>query len=271
MNNEAIEIKCLLEALLEKSGHDFRDYSKAHLTRRLRHVQTLSGADSISHMIHRLLYDQAFLDVLLHQLSINVTEMFRDPAFYLAVRQQVAPLLATWPHVKVWHAGCASGEEAYSMAIVLREAGLYPRCQIYATDFSPSILQEARQGIYPVERIKNYTENYLKAGGTESFCDYYTSKYDYAMIDSAVKKNIVFAEHNLAIDQVFSEVNLVVCRNVMIYFSRTLQIRVLKLFHESLCPGGILCLGNKESMAAECRHLFQALDEKQRIYRRVYQ
>lgn len=270
MNNEAIEIKCLLEALFEKSGHDFRDYSTAHLTRRLRHVQTLSGAESITHMIHRLLYDPAFLDLLLHQLSINVTEMFRDPAFYRAVRHKVVPLLATWPHIKVWHAGCASGEEAYSMAIVLREAGLYPRCQIYATDFSPSVLNEARQGIYPVDRIKAYTENYLKAGGTESFSDYYTSKYDYAMMDNGIKANIVFAEHNLAIDTVFSEVNLVVCRNVMIYFSRALQLRVLKLFHESLCPGGILCLGSKETVAAECRPLFEPLDEEQRIYRRIY-
>jgi chemotaxis protein methyltransferase CheR len=270
MNNEDIEIKCLLEALFEKSGHDFRHYSQAHLKRRLKHLQSAYDVTDLSQMIHRLLYDASFLEILLHQLSINVTEMFRDPSFYAAVREKVVPILATWPHVKVWHAGCASGEEVYSMAILLHEACLYRKCKLYGTDFSPRVLDDARKGVYPVERVKAYTENYLKAGGKESFSDYYNANYNYVLMEKFLKENLIFAEHNLAVDTVFSEVNMVVCRNVMIYFNRTLQNRVLKLFWESLCPGGILCLGNKEAISPDCRELFEVIDEKERIYRRKY-
>ncbi len=270
MNNEDIEIKCLLEALFEKSGHDFRHYSQAHVKRRVNHMQSISGLPNISQMIHQIIYDDAFMESFLHQLSINVTEMFRDPGFYAAVRKKVVPVLATWPHVKIWHAGCASGEEVYSMAILLEEEGIYGKCKIYGTDFSPTVLEEARKGVYKIENMKNYTGNYLKSGGKESFSDYYTANYDYAMIGKSLKKNIMFAEHNLTLDSVFSEVNMVVCRNVMIYFNRVLQTRVLKLFWESLCPGGILCLGNKEAIGPECKDLFEPIDEKERIFRRRY-
>ena len=270
MNHEDIEIKCLLEALFEKSGHDFRHYSQAHIKRRVKHVQALDNLENISQMIHRVIYDDAFMERLLHQLSINVTEMFRDPGFYAAVRKKAIPILATWPHVKVWHAGCASGEEVYSMAILLKEEGLYSKCKLYGTDFSPTVLEEARQGVYKIESIKGYTENYIRAGGKESFSDYYTANYDYVLIDKSLKSNIMFAEHNLTLDSVFSEVNMVVCRNVMIYFDRTLQNRVLKLFWESLCPGGLLCLGNKEAITPECKDLFEPIDEKERIFRRKY-
>lgn len=271
MNSEDIEIKCLLEALFEKSGHDFRHYSQAHVKRRVKHMQTISGLPNISQMIHQVIYDDAFMEGFLHQLSINVTEMFRDPGFYSAVRNKVVPILATWPHVKIWHAGCASGEEVYSMAILLEEEGLYGKCKIYGTDFSPTVLEEARKGVYKIENMKNYTGNYLKSGGKESFSDYYTANYDYAMISKSLKRNIMFAEHNLTLDAVFSEVNMVVCRNVMIYFNRVLQNRVFKLFWESLCPGGILCLGNKEAIGPECKELFEPIDEKERIYRRRYE
>lgn len=270
MNNEDIEIKCLLEALHEKSGHDFRHYSQAHIKRRVKHALSMCDAPNISQMIHQVIYDDAFMETILHQLSINVTEMFRDPDFYLAVRKKVVPLLATWPHVKIWHAGCATGEEMYSMAILLEEEGIYGKCKIYGTDFSPAAIAEARKGVYKVEHIKNYTANYMKAGGKESFSDYYTAKYDYAMIDKSLKKNMTFAEHNLAIDSVFSEVNMVVCRNVMIYFDRDLQRRVFNLFSESLCPGGILCLGSKETLGPEYRNLFEPVDEKEKIYKRSY-
>ena len=270
MNNEDIEIKCLLEALHEKSGHDFRHYSQAHVKRRVRHLMTMCGAPHISQMTHQALYDEAFMETVLHQLSINVTEMFRDPDFFLAVRKKVVPILATWPHVKIWHAGCATGEEMYSMAILLEEEGIYGKCKVYGTDFSPTAIAEARKGVYKVEQMKSYTGNYLKAGGKESFSDYYTAKYDYVLIDKSLKRNMTFAEHNLAVDTVFSEVNMVVCRNVMIYFDRELQRRVLTLFSESLCPGGILCLGSKEAIGPECRDLFEPIDEKAKIYRRRY-
>jgi len=270
MNNEDIEIKCLLEVLLEKSGHDFRHYSQAHVKRRVRHLLSMCGAPHISQMTHQIIHDDSFLETVLHQLSINVTEMFRDPGFYYAVREKVVPILATWPHVRIWHAGCATGEEMYSMAILLEEEGIYGKCKIYGTDFSPAAIAEARKGVYKVDQMKNYTRNYLKSGGKESFSDYYTAKYDYVLIDKALKRNMTFAEHNLALDAVFSEVNMVVCRNVMIYFDRELQLRVLNLFAESLCPGGILCLGNKEAIGPECRNLFEPIDEKEKIYRRRY-
>lgn len=270
MNNEDIEIKCLLEAILEKSGHDFRHYSEAHVRRRIKHLLSICGAPHISEMIYRVIHDATFMEKVLHQLSINVTEMFRDPAFYSAVRKKVVPILATWPHVKIWHAGCATGEEVYSMAILLEEEGLYGKCKTYGTDFSPAAIEEARKGVYKIEQIRNYTVNYQKAGGKESFSDYYIAKYDYVLMDKKLKRNMTFAEHSLTLDAVFSEVNMVVCRNVMIYFDRELQRRVLKLFSESLCPGGILCLGNKETIGAEGKDLFEPVDEKEKIYRRRY-
>ena len=199
-------------------------------------------------MTNRIIEDRTFFESFLEDLSINVTEMFRDPNFYLAFREKVIPFLNTHPFIRIWVPGCATGEEVYSIAILLKEADIYERCQIYATDFNESVLQKAKEGIYSLDLIKKYTANYQKAGGKASFSDYYTARYQSAIINKALKKNIVFAAHNLATDEVFNEMQLISCRNVMIYFAKNLKDRVFNLFYDSLCHSGILCLGSKESL-----------------------
>jgi CheY-like chemotaxis protein len=220
-------------------------------------------------MMHRALTEREFFGSLLATLSINVTEMFRDPPFYRALREEIVPRLRTWPFVKIWHAGCSTGEEVYSMAIVLREAGLEGRARIYATDFNPEALRRAKEGIYPLEAIRNYTRNYQAAGGEASFADYYTARYESALIDRTLREHVVFSEHNLVTDGVFGEMHLIFCRNVLIYFNAQLQARALDLFHDSLCPGGFLCLGTKESMQF-CGHpqAFEQVLPGQKIFRR---
>ncbi|WP_051445045.1 CheR family methyltransferase [Desulfocurvus vexinensis] len=264
-----IEIDCLLEAVFRRWGYDFRNYSRAHVRRRLLHRMELSGMPSIPAMMHHALTEREFFGSLLAALSINVTEMFRDPPFYRALREEIVPRLRTWPFVKIWHAGCATGEEVYSMAIVLREAGLEGRARIYATDFNPEALRQARDGIYPLDAIRNYTRNYQAAGGEASFSDYYTARYDSALLDRALREHVVFSEHNLVTDGVFGEMHLIFCRNVLIYFNAQLQARALDLFHDSLCPGGFLCLGTKESMQF-CGHpqAFEQVLPGQKIFRR---
>lgn len=267
--NEDIEIQLLIEGLFLKYGYDFRGYSKAHLKRRILRRLSISGFNSISEMLHKLLYDRLFFELLLSDFSINVTEMFRDPFFYKAFRREVVPVLKTYPFIKIWHAGCSTGEEVYSMSILLKEEGLYDRTQIYATDFNESVLQRAKDGIYPVDAIKEYTYNYQQAGGTASFADYYIAGYNSVIIDPSLKKKIIFADHNLVTDGVFGEMNVVVCRNVLIYFSRELQNRVIKLFFDSLCHGGFLALGSKESLGfSECTGQFQPVAEQERIFRK---
>lgn len=265
--NQNIEIRLLMDAVYQKYGYDFRDYAKASLKRRILRRLELSGMESISAMIHRLLYNESFFYEILSDLSINVTEMFRDPGFYKALKSQVLPALARLPFIKIWHAGCATGEEVYSMAIWLSEAGLYEKTRIYATDFNQEVVDKAKEGIYPVGIMKEYTRNYLKSGGRLSFSDYYTAKYDYAAIKQFLKKNIVFAEHNLATDWVFAEVDLILCRNVLIYFNRDLQNRVFKLFYESLSHEGVLCLGTKESIRfSDYSDFFEDVSPKEKIY-----
>ncbi len=264
-----IEIDCLLEALFRRYGYDFRNYSRAHVKRRLLHRMNMADMESIPAMMHRALTDREFFGSLLATLSINVTEMFRDPPFYRALREEIMPRLKTWPYVKIWHAGCATGEEVYSMAIVLHEEGMAGRARIYATDFNPEALRQARDGIYPLDAMRNYTRNYQAAGGSASFADYYTARYDSAKLDRAVRENIVFSEHNLVTDGVFGEMHLIFCRNVLIYFDAELQRRAVRLFHESLCPGGFLCLGTKESLRfSESEAAFEQVVAGQKIYRR---
>ena len=269
--NETIETELLLNAIFMKFGYDFRNYGKAHIRRRIKHRQAVSGFGSISEMIHKMLYDPLFYQEILQDLSITVTEMFRDPSFYKAIRTEVVPLLKTYPFIKIWHAGCATGEEIYSMAILLKEEGLLKRSQIYATDFNQLALQRARNGIYPVERIKEFTQNYQKSGGKASFSDYYNARYESVILNDSLRENIVFADHNLVTDGVFGEMNMVVCRNVMIYFDKDLQNRVINLFHDSLIPGGFLCLGSKESLRfAGAAPKFEATCEKEKIYRKKF-
>jgi len=267
--NDDIELGLLLEAVYLKYGYDFRRYSKAHLKRRIGRRLTLAGLGNIAEMLHRILTDQSFFETLLLDLSINVTEMFRDPPFYLAVRREVIPLLKTYPFVKIWHAGCATGEEVYSLAILLKEEGLYERAQIYATDFNETVLQRAKEGVYPIAAVKEYTANYQKAGGAGSFTDYYTAGYDSVILAAELRKKIVFADHNLATDGVFGEMHLIFCRNVLIYFEKNLQNRVIDLFYESLCPGGFLCLGSKESLrfTGHDAH-FEPFRQNEKIFRK---
>lgn len=269
LDRQEIELRLLLEAIYQMYGYDFRSYSKASVKRRVQHRMGMAGLDNISQMIEKVVHDRAFFVQLLNDMTVNVTEMFRDPWFYQAFRKEVVPLLRTYPFIKIWHAGSSTGEEIYSMAILLLEEGLYDRTQVYATDIDKVVLEKARKGIYPVASFKQYGENYLKAGGKGQLSDYYTSRYDNVMMDQRLKKNIVFADHDLATDQVFGEMQVVVCRNVIIYFDRELQRRVFSLFRDSLDLGGVLCLGSKETMRfSGCEEEFEPLVRDARIYRK---
>ncbi len=269
--NINIEVKLFLEAIFEKYGYDFRNYSMAHIKRRILNRLAITKLESISLMQNRVLRDPDFLQQILLDFSINVTEMFRDPNFYLALRREVIPILKTYPFIKIWHAGCSTGEEVYSMAIVLKEEGLLDRTQLYATDFNQRVLKQAKEGIFSISAIKDFTQNYIKAGGKENFSDYYLADYDRAIMDKSLSENILFAHHNLATDNVFSEVNMVICRNVLIYFDRDLQNRAVGLFKESLIAGGILCLGSKESLQFnEHASSFSSLVPHEKIYRKNY-
>ena len=267
---DKIELNLFLEAIFQKYGYDFRNYSQASLKRRIAMRQMMSKLSNMAEMQHRILHDRNFFHSLLADLSVNVTEMFRDPYFYKTIRETVIPILRTYPFIKIWHAGCSTGEEVYSIAILLKEEGLLNRSLIYATDFNEVVLNRAREGVYPIDRIKEYTGNYQKAGGLESFSDYYTAKYDAAIMNHALKKQIVFAQHNLASDNVFGEMHLIMCRNVLIYFNKNLQDRSIGLFYESLVRKGILCLGSKESIRyTNYNDRFSELVGKEKIYQKL--
>jgi chemotaxis protein methyltransferase CheR len=267
--NQNIEIKLLLEAIYLKYGHDFRNYAKASLKRRLLRRLSLSGLKNLSEMQNRLLNDTSFMEILLVDFSINVTEMFRDPAFYRAIREQVIPYLRTYPFINIWHAGCATGEEVYSLAILLKESGLLKRTQIYATDYNDIVLKKALTGIFPIDHLKEYTANYQKSGGTKSLSDYYTADSENIMMHKTLKENIVFANHNLVTDGVFNEMNLILCRNVLIYFNKSLQNRVIGLFRDSLCHSGFLGIGSKESLrGSEYAGGFEEVAKNEKIYRK---
>jgi len=266
-----LEISSLLEVIYQKYGYDFRQYSEAHIRRRILNRMTISGLESISHMQSKVLNDETFMSSLLQDLSITVTEMFRDPGFYRSLRENVIPVLKTYPFIKIWHAGCSTGEEAYSMSIILQEEGLYDRTTIYATDFNQHVLDYAKQGIFSNRMMKEYTTNYQLSGGKESLSTYYTADDDNVIMNQLLKKNIVWANHNLVTDSVFAEVHLILCRNVLIYFDRNLQNNVQKLFYNSLIDGGILCLGSKESLRFSDYHeKYTELDKKQRIFKKKY-
>ncbi|MCE3296059.1 MAG: chemotaxis protein CheR [Crocinitomicaceae bacterium] len=264
-----LEISSLLDAVYKAYGYDFRQYSPAHIQRRITNRMVLSGFKELSQMQSRILEDEAFAAKFLQDLSITVTEMFRDPDFYRSLRENVIPILRTYPFIKIWHAGCATGEEAYSMAILLKEEELAERTTIYATDFNQRALNEAKEGIFSNALIKEYTLNYQLSGGKKSFSDYYTSHYDNVIMDQSLKKNIVWANHNLVTDSVFAEVHLILCRNVLIYFERDLQNKVQRLFYDSLTNGGILALGSKEGLRfSEMYEFYTELDKKQRIFKK---
>lgn len=269
LDNEDIEIDLVLEAILKKSDFEYRNYSRTHIKRRLNHRLTICGLKHYSELIPEIIYNENLLNKLLTDLSINVTEMFRDPLFFKEIKNLVFPYIKTYPFVRLWHAGCSSGQEVYSMAILLKEDNLYDKTQIYATDFNSDILQSAKEAIYSVDNIKKYTLNYQEVEGKNSFGDYYTADYESVAISPDLKKNILFSFHNLVTDGVFGEMHLILCRNVLIYFDKKLQNRVLKLFYDSLVPGGFLCLGSKESIRySDVEDLFDVVSSSEKIYRK---
>lgn len=266
-----VEIELLLKGIQQIYGYDFQEYADASIKRRLSHWLAESGFDTFSLAQSSLLRDPELFVSLLRGITVNVTEMFRDPAFFKAMREHVVPFLKTYPFVKIWHAGCASGEEAYSMAILLNEEGMADRYRIYATDIDEAVLEKAAEGVLPLSEMQKFTRNYQKGGGTCSFADYYTARYDHAILSSSLKKNIVFSPHNLAADAEFGEMNLILCRNVMIYFKHTLKERCLRLFDSSLIAGGFLCLGLKEVIdKKKWEDIYQEVAPAMRIYRKRY-
>jgi chemotaxis protein methyltransferase CheR len=265
-----IELRMLVEAVYLKYNYDFRDYTGASQKRRVLAALKAMEVATVSELQARVMHDPAAFAQLLQFLTIPVTEMFRDPEYFLAIRQQVAPVLKTYPSLNLWVAGCSTGEEVYSLAILLQEEGLLERTQIYATDINPDSLEAARRGVMPLERMRLYTENYQKAGGKRAFSDYYTAAYGGALFERALVENVTFADHSLATDSVFAETHFISCRNVMIYFNRRLQNRVLGLFHESLCHRGFLGLGSKESIEfSTYAQRFEVMSRRERLYRKV--
>lgn len=269
--NIDIEVNLFLEAIYQKYGYDFRNYSKAHIKRRILHRMNLTAVNSISEMQYMVLHDKAFVRKILMDFSINVTEMFRDPDFYTALRSDVIPILKTYPFIKIWHAGCSTGEEVYSMAVILHEEGLLSRTQIYATDFNQKVLDKAKAAVYRKELMKEYIRNYERSGGQKDFSSYYTEDAEHIRFHDYLRKRVVFSDHNLVLDNVFAEVNMVICRNVLIYFNRDLQARVIKLFYDSIITGGILAIGSKESIDyTPYADAFEGLNRKQKIYLKKY-
>jgi chemotaxis protein methyltransferase CheR len=267
---ERIELDCLLEAVHRRYGFDFREYAPASLRRRVQRRMKIEGLETVSALQERLLRDDALMERLLLDLSINVTAMFRDPTFYVALREKVIPTLKTYPFSRVWVAGCSTGEEVFSLAILFEEEGIYDRTRIYATDLNEAVLARAHDGVFPLTKMKDYTQNYLRAGGRRSFSDYYLSAYDAAAFDRSLMRNVVFAQHNLVSDSSFNEFQLIVCRNVLIYFDRPLQDRVHRLFYDSLVRLGTLALGHKESLRyTELADRYDEYDADERLYRKV--
>jgi chemotaxis protein methyltransferase CheR len=266
---ERIELDLLLEAVYRRYGFDFREYAPASLRRRVARRMRLEGVTTVSALQDLILRDPDVMERLLLDLSINVTAMFRDPSFYSALRNRVLPELRTYPFTRIWVAGCSTGEEIYSLAILLEEEGLNDRTRIYGTDLNEAVLETARRGVFPIHKMQEYTQNYLRTGGTRAFSDYYVSAYDGASFDRSLVRNVVFAQHNLVSDRSFNEFQLIVCRNVMIYFDRSLQNRVHDLFYGSLVRLGILALGHKESIRfSPYADRYQELDADERIYKK---
>jgi len=264
-----IELRLLLEAIYAKYSQDFRDYAGASQKRRVLHAMQQLGCETISMMQSKVLRDPVAFQQLLQILTIPFSEMFRDPEFFLALRRLVVPVLRTYPSLKVWVAGCSTGEEVYSLAILLREEGLLERTIFYATDINPAALEQARRGIFALSSMRQFTANYQAAGGRAAFSDYYTAAYNAARFDLTLCQNVTFADHSLATDSVFSETHLICCRNVLIYFNRRLQDRALGLFHGSLCHRGFLGLGTKESLDFSSHaELFEPVARRERLYRK---
>ncbi|MBF0302881.1 MAG: protein-glutamate O-methyltransferase CheR [Desulfamplus sp.] len=269
MDIDDIEIKLILDAVQLKHGYDFTNYARASMKRRLNKIMEDSGLARLTDMIPLIIHDNDFFRFFLHSISVNVTEMFRDPPFFLSIRESIIPYLKTYPFIKIWAAGISTGEEIYSLAILFKEEGLDENIIIYATDFNDNVLEIAKRGIYSAADMRLNTANYQKSGGKESFAGYYHADYNSVIFDSSLKKNIVFANHNLVTDGVFGEMNMILCRNVLIYFNKILQDHVLELFSKSLRINGFLCLGTKESLEfSTSASLYETIDKTARIFKK---
>src|SRR2546425_1498696 len=267
---EEIELQLLLEGVYRRYGFDFREYAPASLRRRVTRRMRAEGLTTIAGLTERLLHDAPTMERLLLDLSINVTSMFRDPTFYVAFRSRVVPLLRTYPFTRIWVAGCSTGEEVFSLAILLQEEKLYDRTRIYATDINEAVLERARGGVFPLDKMREYTQNYIKAGGKQAFSEYYLAQYDGAQFQRSLTENVGFAQHNLVSDRSFNEFNVIICRNVMIYFDRALQDRVHELFFESLVTFGVLGLGHKEAIRFSPHEAgYEELDPNEKLYRKI--
>lgn len=259
----------IINILKLQYGYDFTGYAHASIRRRISRFMTYMRLATVFDLKHRLVNDEECFDRMVQYITVNVTEMFRDPHFYRTMREQVLPKLAAYPNIKIWHAGCSTGEEVFSMAILLEEAGLLNRSRIYATDLNPVNLEKASSGILPLNNMRDYTQNYIQSGGLNDFSNYYVARYDNVLIKKELRKHITFFQHNLVTDKVFNEFHLVCCRNVLIYFNRSLQNSVLKLFHDSLAARGYLAMGIKETMKfADIHERFETVHVQHKIYRR---
>jgi chemotaxis protein methyltransferase CheR len=269
---EKIEIDLLLEGIFRHYGFDFRNYVFTSIRRRIWHRIHSENLSTVSALQEKVLHDPILMKSLLEDFSITVTEMFRDPSFYIAFRKKIIPILKKYPEFRIWHAGCSTGEEVYSMAVLLYEEGIYKNARIYATDINESALETAKQGVFPLKKMKMYTKNYLHSGGTKAFSEYYTVKDDNAIFHSFLGENIVFAQHNLAVDHSFNEFHVIICRNVMIYFNSTLQNRVHELFYNSLVLSGVLGIGKKEDLAFTSHSAcYEEMDSNEKLYRKMEQ
>lgn len=268
-DSELDEIQGLLDAVYRQYGFDFRDYAHASIRRRILSRVQAERVRDVAELQEQVLRDPDCMERLLLACTVHVTSMFRDPGFYHVFRGAIIPLLRTYPFVRIWHAGCSTGEEVYSMAILLEEEGLYDRCRIYATDLSEAVIRQAKTGLFKLASMQEYTENYLKAGGRRSFSEYYTAQHDHALLRPSLRDQVVFAPHNLTTDSSFNEFNVILCRNVMIYFNAALQEHVHTLLYNSLGMYGVLCLGRKESIKFSPHEAaFELVDDPEKIYRR---
>lgn len=267
---EDVEIDLFVRALQMRHGYDFSRYAPASFKRRVMNLVSNTGSATVTELIGRLLRDDSLVPQVIAGLSVPVSEMFRNPSAFRILRDEVLPVLASYPVVNIWQAGCAFGQEVYSLAILLEEAGLYERCQIFATDISDAALVRAQEGIFPIRDARQYAENYIAAGGQRTLSDYYHARYDFMKFDERLTRNVTFANHNLVCDGVFCEAHLILCRNVLIYFTDSLQDHALQLFRDSLVRNGFLCLGNRENIQfASAAKDFQAVNARERIFRKV--
>lgn len=267
---EKIEIDLLLNGIFRHYGFDFRNYVYSSIRRRIWHRIQIEKLDTVSRLQELVLHDPAYMKVLLEDISITVTEMYRDPSFYLGFRKKVIPYLKEYPVIRIWHAGCSTGEEAYSMAILLYEEGLHHKATIYATDINETAIDIAKSGVFPLKKMQQYTKNYLHSGGAKAFSEYYTVRDNQAVFHPFLSENILFAQHNLAVDHSFNEFHVIICRNVMIYFDSTLQNRVHELFYNSLIYSGFLGIGKKEELVyTNFSSFYKEVDSDEKLYRKI--